>query len=261
MPTPVQTETFALNISSIPELKRKFVNTDYFASVCHEIRTPLNAIVGLASILASPNMPVTKQKECARMLQDSSNMLSELLNDLLDSFKIDNSAMSLEHITFDLAKVLEEARNILTVKAKQKGLDIHLQIDKDTPTLYVGDPLRIRQILLNLLSNAVKFTHNGVISIHMAEQATWGGFCEVCITVADCGIGIEKEKLGNIFDKYIQADTSVSREYGGTGLGLFISQELAHLMKGNITVKSWPQMGSHFTLTLPLEKAALRESA
>jgi signal transduction histidine kinase len=254
MPLAVQTEKFTLNVSSIPGLERKFVNTDYFANVCHEIRTPLNAITGLATILASPDVTPKKQRECARMLQDSSHMLAELLNDLLDSFKLENERMDLEHIPFDLTKVLEEATNIITVRAKEKGLGIYMRIGRGIPALYVGDPLRIRQIVLNLLSNAVKFTSEGIISVHMAEENRADGHAEVSITVADCGIGIDHEKLGKIFDKYTQGDASVSRKYGGTGLGLFISQELAHLMKGSITVKSWPHMGSHFTLTLPLQR-------
>ena len=173
-----------------------------------------------------------------------------------DSFKIDNVRMDLEHIVFDLPKVLEEAKNIITVKTAEKGLGLHMQIGKEIPAFFRGDPLRIRQILLNLLSNAVKFTGKGIISLHITEKSISDEYSEVSITVADCGIGIDKEKLGMIFDKYTQGDASVSREYGGTGLGLYISQELAHLMKGSITVKSWPRMGSHFTLTLPLQKAS-----
>jgi signal transduction histidine kinase len=255
MSSAVQAEKFSLNISDVPGLERKFVNTDYFANVCHEIRSPLGAIVGLASILAGQDIGPKKRQECAIMLQDSSHMLTELLNDLLDSFKIDNGRMDIEHIVFDLTKVLEEAKNIITVKAKEKGLGIDMQIGKGLPALYVGDPLRIRQILLNLLGNAVKFTSQGIISLHMTEEKIFNGHFEINITVADCGIGIDNEKLGKIFDKYTQGDPSISREYGGTGLGLFISQELAHLMKGSITVKSWPHIGSHFTLTLPLQKA------
>ncbi len=195
------------------------------------------------------------------MLLDSSNMLTELLNELLDTFKIDNEKMDLEHVVFDLAQVLEEAKNIITVRAKEKGLDIHMRIGKRLPILYVGDPLRIRQILVNLLSNAVKFTSRGTISIHLTEQKGASGYSQVSITVADSGIGINKETLSRIFDKYRQGNASISRQYGGTGLGLFISQELAHLMNGHITVKSWPGMGSHFILTLPLQKASTLAAA
>jgi signal transduction histidine kinase len=257
MPLSAQTEEFPLNISNVLGFERKFVNTDYFANVCHEIRTPLNAILGLASILANPNMTLTKHQQCAVMLKDSSQMLTELLNDLLDSFKIDNRRMVLEHIPFDLPQVLEEAKNIITVKAQEKGLTIDMQIENSSPAVYMGDPLRLRQIVLNLLSNAIKFTSKGSISLSMRGEKN----STICIVVGDSGIGIDNEKLIEIFDKYVQGDTSISREYGGTGLGLFISQELAHLMKGNITVKSIMGEGSEFTLTLPLQKASVTRSA
>ncbi len=233
----------------------RFQDPDYLALICHEIRNPLNSIVGLANILSSLQCSPDKQKECADMLRDSSKMLVELLNDLLDSFKLENSKVELEHILFDLSTTLEEAKNIIAIKAQEKGLEVHVGIGKGCPTLYMGDPLRIRQILLNLLGNAVKFTDKGTISLYMTERETLNGHSEVCITVADSGIGIEKEKLGKIFDKYAQGCPSVSRKYGGTGLGLFITQELTRLMKGSITVKSWPLMGSHFIVTLPLQKA------
>ncbi len=184
-------------------------------------------------------------------------MLTELLNDLLDSFKIDNRRIVLEHIPFDLTNVLEEAKNIISVKAQEKGLRIDMQIETSAQSLYMGDPLRLRQIVLNLLSNAIKFTSTGIITLSMKVEKN----STISITVADCGIGIDNEKLIEIFDKYVQGDTSISREYGGTGLGLFISQELAHLMKGDITVKSRMGEGSQFTLTLPLQKAPVTRSS
>lgn len=257
----LQPEKFTLNISSMPGLVGKSVNTDYFANVCHEIRTPLNAVVGLAGLLSNPNIDPVKQRKCAVMLRDSSQMLSELLNDLLDSFKIDNGRMSLEHIVFDLTKVIEEARNIIASKAREKGLGIHMRLDSGLTGIYMGDPLRLRQILLNLLSNAVKFSNQGIISIHLTQENSTAETSEVSITVADSGCGIDPDKLGIIFNKYTQGDRSISRKYGGTGLGLFISQELAHLMKGGITVKSWPNLGSHFTLTIPLQRATVLCSA
>lgn len=237
-------------------LPQQFGNTDYLAIICHEIRTPLNAVVGLANIIASAKYDPKKHQECVGMLNNSSEMLTDLLNDLLDSFKLDDGSVELEHVAFDLAKVLEEAKNIIALKVLEKGLNIQIHIGEGIPTLFMGDPLRIRQIVLNLLGNAVKFTNVGIISLSMTEKAIRNGRSEVCITVADRGIGIAKEKLGRIFDRYKQANASISREYGGTGLGLFISQELAHLMKGNISVKSWQGYGSHFMVTLPLQKAA-----
>lgn len=233
-----------------------FVNTDYFANVCHEIRTPVSAIVGLSSILSRPDICMQKQAECVAMLRTSSAMLLELVNDLLDSFKTNHRSMELEPIAFDLTKVVEEAKSIVTVKAEEKGLMIYVQLGANIREPYIGDPLRIRQILINLLGNAIKFTHQGIIFIYMNEVRTATGSTEVSITVSDCGIGMNTEIQEKIFDKFTQGDTNISQQYGGSGLGLFISQELAHLMNGNITVKSHPNMGSQFILTLPLQKAA-----
>jgi len=235
--------------------RSRFGNAEYLAIICHEIRTPLNAIVGLSNVIANQQCSPQRQKECLNMLSDSSGMLTGLLNNLLDSFKLDNGSVELERITFDLTKVLEEAKNIITIKAQEKNLKIHMRIGKGVPALFEGDPLRIRQILLNLLGNAVKFADNGIISLYMSESTGSDGYSEVCITVADCGIGIKREKLGKIFDMYTQGDASTSREHGGTGLGLFICQQLIQLMNGTIVVKSWPRVGSHFIVTLPLRKA------
>lgn len=233
------------------------MDADYLAIMCHEIRTPLNAVVGLASIIGSLEHNPGKQKQCVAMLNDSAKMLITLLDELLDSFQINGHGIKLEHAVFDLAKLLQEAKNIMTAKAEEKGLQLHIRIGEGIPAYFMGDPLRIRQIILNLLGNAVKFTSTGIISIYMAEKMLANGYSSIRITVADCGIGIAKENLAKIFDKYAQADSSIGKKYGGTGLGLFISQELAHLMKGKITAKSWPGRGSHFTLSLPLQKAAV----
>lgn len=241
----------------VPQPSSRFEDEDSLALICHEIRTPLNAIVGLAAILADPKTSPAKQKKSARLLTDSACMLTELLNNFLDSSRLGHDGVELNHVIFDLNQVLEEARNIVAVKAEEKGLDIRIRTDKGRPALFVGDPFRIRQILLNLLGNAIKFTPKGTVSIHMTEEEGVDSLSEVRITVADCGIGIERERLATIFDKYSQGHASISRNYGGTGLGLYISQELAHLMGGRILVKSRYRKGSHFTVTLPLRKAGL----
>jgi len=235
----------------------RFEDADYLAMICHEIGTPLTVILGISQILANVECSPQKKKECAEVLRDSSNMLMELINNMLDSSKLDSGSVELERIPFDLAKTLEEAKNIITGKAAEKSLEVHMRIDGSYPAVFMGDPLRIRQILLNLLGNAVKFTSRGIISLTMTEGAVLNGYSQVCITVADCGIGIEQEQLEKIFGKCAQANPGISRKYGGTGLGLFISQELAHLMNGNITVKSQPHKGSEFTVTLPLMKASI----
>lgn len=243
------TEPIALTAPS------KFANEDYLATICHEIRSPLNAIIGLSNILAHPDCSPEKRVQCTRVLRDSSDMLMELLNDMLDTTKLENGKLKIEHIPFDLRKVAEEAMNIMALKAEEKNLDFNSHICADLPASFIGDPLRIRQILLNLLSNAVKFTDAGFVSLNVEVKADSHRHCEIFITVSDSGIGIEKEKLGRIFDKYMQIATS--RKYGGTGLGLPISRELAHLMHGDISVKSEPGAGTRFIVTLPLLKTPL----
>jgi len=234
-----------------------FEDADYLAMIYHEIGTPLTAILGISHILANVECSLQRKGECNEILRDSSAMLMDLMKNMLDSSRLDDGRVELERIAFDLTKVFVEARNIITVKAAEKGLGVHMHINKKFPTSFMGDPLRIRQILLNLLGNAIKFTSQGIISFYMTERAIAGGCSEISITVADCGIGIEKRQLKKIFSKGAQANSRISRKYGGTGLGLFISQELARLMHGSITVKSWLGKGSEFTVTLPLQKAPI----
>lgn len=241
-------------IVPVEALETQKMDRDYVAMMCHEIRTPLNAVVGLSRIIGSLKQDPEKQKQCMTMLNDSTKMLITLLDELLASFQINEQEMKLEPVAFDLTKVLEEAKHIITTKAEEKGLHLHSSIGVGVPAYFMGDPLRIRQIILNLLGNAIKFTPTGIISIYKTEKALPNGYSSVSITVADCGIGIAKENLAKIFDKYTQANAGIGEKYGGSGLGLFISQQLAALMKGEITAKSWSGLGSHFTLTLPLQK-------
>lgn len=236
----------------------RFEEADYLAIMCHEIATPLNAIIGLSYILANVECSPQKKNECGEMLRDSSNMIMELLKNMLEHSRIDAGMTEVENIAFDLTKVVQEAVHIIAVKASEKGLDLNVHIANELPTQCIGDPLRIRQILLNLLNNAIKFTEKGQVSLDVNKTTNMHGNDQLCITVADTGIGIKEEFIEKIFDKYTQADSSVSRKYGGTGLGLSISQELARLMQGSIAVKSWLGIGSHFIVTLPLQSASIR---
>ena len=232
----------------------KFNDADYLAMMCHEISTPLAAIVGLSRILSNIEYSARNRIECSEMLRDSSNMLTGLMRNMLDCSKLNAGMMELEMIRFDLAQIVREAGNIIALKIAEKGLNSHVHFAPDLPLHYLGDPLRIQQILLNLLSNAVKFTEKGDITLHVHASIDENGIEQLCITVKDTGIGIAKEQLHAIFGKYVQANTSISRTYGGTGLGLCISYELARLMQGTIKVKSRAGKGSDFTLMLPLQK-------
>jgi len=232
-------------------------DTDFLMAICHEIRTPLSAIIGLANILASPDCNPKRRGECAAMLNDSSNMLVGLLNDLLDSSKIHAGKMEVEHIRFDILKVIRSALNIISTKASAKGLNLQMSIGNNVPAECMGDPLRLSQILLNLLSNAVKFTEKGYVMLYVNVVTGLDGADQLSITIVDTGIGIRQDQLERNFGQYAQSHSGISRHYGGTGLGLSISRDLAHLMRGDITVKSWPGIGSHFIVTLPLSKVAV----
>ncbi len=201
-------------------------------------------------------MQSAKKIECAEMLRDSSHMLMSLLRNMMDSAKINAGMIEIEEINFDLIKVVQESVRIISSKALEKGLDLQVRITDSLHPQWIGDPLRIRQILLNLLSNAIKFTETGQVSLCVKTKRDHHGNDQLCITVSDTGIGMDKDVLERIFSKYTQGDAGISRRHGGAGLGLSISQELAHLMHGDIAVKSRSGMGSHFIVTLPLQKAA-----
>jgi len=236
--------------------RSRFRDADYLAIMCHEIGTPLAAIIGLSHILSDPECTTQKKKECAEMLRNSSNMLMGLMKNILDSSRMEAGKVKIEHIDFDPAKVALEAVRIIAGKAFKKGLQLYVHIEDGFPAQYIGDPLRIRQILLNLLGNAIKFTEKGHIALYLDAKIDMNGNDQLCITVEDTGIGISPGQQKKIFDKYEQANSNISQNYGGSGLGLSISQDLAHLMYGEIAVKSWPDKGSHFIVTLPLQKTS-----
>lgn len=223
----------------------------YFACMCHEIRTPLTAILGVSQILLSPLCPPEKQGQCVEALRDSALMLKELIDDMLDNSRLEAGMMELEPAPFDFTRIVHEAIHIVTPKAEEKGLHLYAHVAR-IPTMLVGDAMRIRQIALNLLSNAVKFTDHGYIRLDAQAVADIDGGWSLRFAVTDTGIGIAPECQERIFDKYAQAELSTSRKYGGTGLGLTISRELARMMDGDIMVESAQGKGSRFTALLRL---------
>jgi len=183
----------------------RFSDADYLAVMCHEIGTPLSAIIGLSHILGGGACTTQQKTECAEMLRDSSHMLMGLLNDLLDSARIESGRMEIEHARFNLATVVEEAVHIIALKAKAKGLELLVHMGNGLPAELIGDSLRIRQILLNLLANAVKFTETGQIALYVNAHADSRRYCPVSITVADSGIGMSQVEIEKVFDTYVQA--------------------------------------------------------
>jgi two-component system sensor histidine kinase/response regulator len=246
----------ALPIILPPQARNsKFNDADYLACMCHEIGTPLTAIVGLSHILANVECSAEKKKECAVMLNESSAMLVGLMKNMLDASRLDANMVEIERREINLEKIVREVAHIIAPKAEAKGLNLRIAIGP-MPVTMIGDSLRIQQIVLNLLSNAIKFTAAGDIRLDVEAMVDLEGGYRVRIAVTDAGIGMEPQQLARIFDKYTQANATISRNYGGTGLGLTISRELAQLMGGDIWVESTKGVGSCFTTLLRLQAVA-----
>lgn len=229
--------------------------SEFLANMSHEIRTPMNSIMGIASILAMSGPLTPKQEEFVKTLQHSSEYLLSLINNLLDISKIESGSIELESIPFDVTRLIENVIAMFEPETKKKGLTLTFDNRALRNRSFAGDPNRIRQVLVNLCANAVKFTDSGGISIH--AEPTFdprSGNEIVCIAVTDSGIGIEPENQPRIFEKFMQADSSITRKYGGTGLGLPISKALIELMGGSIEAVSTYGKGSTFKVFIPLQE-------
>lgn len=236
--------------------KASMAKSEFLANMSHEIRTPMNVILGLSGILGTTSLN-DKQRQYVDTLNSSAETLLATINDLLDISKIETNKTELEKIPFDFAQLLTELCAMMQVKAREKKLDLHCEYSALDGRQFIGDPTRLRQILINLLSNAIKFTERGGVTLDVSGRDVSGGMAlEICVT--DTGIGIESKMLAHIFEKFVQADSSISRRYGGTGLGLAITKSLVEIMGGNITAESAPGKGSAFTLcfTLPFAEPA-----
>jgi two-component system, sensor histidine kinase and response regulator len=222
---------------------------DFLANMSHEIRTPMNAILGMAHLALKTDL-TPKQRDYLNKIQLSANSLLGVINDILDFSKIEAGKLSMESIAFNLDEVLENLATLITVKAQEKeGIEILFSTDANVPRSLVGDPLRLSQILTNLLNNAVKFTNHGeiVVSAELFDMGTYRA--EIKFSVRDTGIGMTGEQVSRLFTPFTQADSSITRKYGGTGLGLTISQRIVEMMGGRIWVESTPGVGSTFFFT------------
>ncbi len=230
--------------------------SEFLANMSHEIRTPMNAVIGLSNILAMSESLSVREKEYIATLKSSADQLMTLINDMLDVSKIESSAIEFENIPFCPVQLVTDCVSIISVAAQRKGLSAKIEPAEYTTMEVIGDPLRIRQIIMNLLSNAVKFTEEGEVSVTFCTKAVEKApeTVHLLITVRDTGIGMSSETTSRIFGKFTQGDSSITRKYGGTGLGLAISKQLAELMGGNIQVESELGQGAAFTLTLPLKR-------
>lgn len=225
--------------------------SEFLANMSHEIRTPMNAIIGLG-YLAGLTKLNQKQRGYLSKIQSSAKSLLGIINDILDFSKIEAQMMELENSVFDLSDIIEQAGNLEIFNAEKKGLSIHFEIDSDIPRFLMGDPLRIRQILSNILGNAVKFTERGAIWVKVEKGIVSNGNVALHFLVKDTGIGMEKEHMRNLFRPFTQADSSITRRFGGTGLGLTICKRLIDKMGGTIKVESQLHKGSEFRFSIEL---------
>ena len=229
--------------------------SDFLANMSHEIRTPLNAITGITSLALDMELP-GKLREYLKIIKVSAYSLLNLVNDILDFSKIEAGRMELEKTDFSLLEVIENIADMFTELVAEKSLEFIIDIESSVPDRLLGDPVRLGQLITNLVSNAIKFTDQGQVLLSVRLVSEDEKRCVLCFMVSDTGIGIEKDRLDYLFDMFTQADSSTTRRFGGTGLGLTICKRIAQLMGGTISVESEPAVGTTFTFRVEIDKSA-----
>ncbi|MBF0152525.1 MAG: response regulator [Magnetococcales bacterium] len=257
----VQQRTRDLELALVAAETANRAKSEFLANMSHEIRTPMNAIMGMTDLLLDAG-PAQEQREYLEIVQTASRSLLELLNSILELSKIDAGYLRLEKISFDLLGRLEAACETLALRAHEKELELLCHLSPQVPKTLIGDPLRLNQILINLINNAIKFTESGeiLLQVTLVEEAEpTPESCLVRFAVQDTGIGIPASRLETIFERFTQADGSITRHFGGTGLGLTISRHLVELMGGTIGVESHLNHGSlfHFTVRFGIGQRCL----
>jgi signal transduction histidine kinase/DNA-binding response OmpR family regulator len=236
----------------------ELAKSEFLAIMSHEIRTPMNGVIGMTSILADTEL-TEMQRDCVSTINTSGESLMTVINDILDYSKIESGRMELENRLFNIQTCVEEALDLFSAQIRIKHLEAVYLVAPEVPSHFMGDAMRLRQILVNLIGNAIKFTSEGEIAIHVECKGQEEKGCQLVFRVTDTGIGISREGIEKLFKAFQQGDTSTTRRYGGTGLGLVISKRLAQYMGGTIWVESEPGSGSSFffSVTLKASEAAV----
>lgn len=224
------------------------IKSEFLANMSHEIRTPMNAIVGFTNLIYKTEL-TKKQEDYINKIGNAAHNLLHIINDILDFSKIDAGKLELENIKFSIEEVMNNLADMISIKAYNKGLEIIIKQDPKLPIELIGDPLRLGQVLLNLTDNAIKFTENGEIIINVSIKEKNNEDITLLFEVIDMGIGLDEKQINKLFQAFTQADTSTTRKYGGTGLGLIISKQITELMNGSIDVRSTLGEGSNFFFT------------
>jgi PAS domain S-box-containing protein len=231
----------------------------FLANMSHEIRTPMNSIIGFSELALDDGIPPKTADYLGKILENS-NWLLQIINDILDISKIESGKIELENIPFDLHELFATCRMIIMPKAEEKGITLHFYAEPSIGRRLMGDPTRLRQIIINLLSNAVKFTNVGAVKMAAVVEGLPNGDTTICFEIKDSGIGMTEEQIASIFDPFTQAETGTTRKYGGTGLGLAITKNLVEMMGGKLSVESTPKVGSIFRFKLNFKTLELLDS-
>lgn len=224
----------------------------FLANMSHEIRTPLGAIIGFADLLAEPDISQPEQNHYLAAIRRNGDLLTRIINDILDLSKVEANRMDIEYTEVSIQEVITDVKNLLRLMAEEKGLGFKIDLNSNLPSAIITDPLRIRQILLNIVGNAIKFTHAGSIELRVSKKESEDSNSpQIEFNVRDTGIGISADQKGKLFQPFSQADVSTKRRFGGTGLGLVLSQRLAEQLGGDVSlVKSEPNVGSEFVISI-----------
>jgi len=225
--------------------------SNFLANMSHEIRTPMTAIVGYSDLMLEPSQTLSDRQDCLQIIRRNGRHLMALINDILDISKIEAGKMTVERLECDLPHLVVDVASLMRPRAVDKGLDFRLLFEGPIPQVVSTDALRVKQILMNLLGNAIKFTATGVVAVKVeCAPLPDQDDSEIRFAITDTGVGMTAEQISRLFQPFTQADESMSRKFGGTGLGLTISQRLARLLGGDISVRSELGVGSTFTVAI-----------